>query len=168
VAICIALGVGLAGMLGVLLTSSTWGSRQPQTVPNIVGLTFEEASRSLLEAGFTVERRDSQTDVPSEVGIVSAQTPSAGPAPEDGVVLAYVNKLSSKPPPIESPPEPEPDDPPSITIDSDGDGFVDPAVIEQCTYYRMDPEGYVDTSVRDYGLDPQDVINAMNDACSRF
>lgn len=53
----------------------------------------------------------------------------------------------------------------SVDTDQDGDGFIDPAVIGQCSYWLSDPEGYVEVAVRDYGFSADDVIAEMSRVC---
>jgi len=62
-----------------------------QRVPDVVGLTEDEAVRVLSEAGFSVEA-DSSSDVLAEVGSVATQDPRAGAQATSGsvVVIAVV------------------------------------------------------------------------------
>ena len=64
-------------------------------VPDVAGLTFEEASKALTEAGFQVVRKDDYSDEVPDVGKVVSTSPSAGSSAAKG---AKVTVLVSKGP----------------------------------------------------------------------
>ena len=56
------------------------------TVPSVVGLPFDEASRALRDQGFAVQRQDVDSD--QDKGIVVDQSPSGSAAPKSTITLS--------------------------------------------------------------------------------
>ncbi|MDX1620189.1 MAG: transglycosylase domain-containing protein [Nitriliruptorales bacterium] len=108
-----------AGRLVILQVSN--GEGEAPAVPNVVGLTREEAEKVLIEAGYEVKVVTEETSVKKDDGLVIEQSPQAGEnlAPGDGA--AVVIKVGAY---VEPEPEPQPsptlDDP--LPGDDDGGG----------------------------------------------
>ncbi len=89
----------LGNMVTVLVSD---GEGSPPEVPNVVGLTLDEAADMLFEAGYRVGRRTVTTENEDEDGIVLAQNPEAGTelAPEDDeMIVLDVGRYRPPPPP---------------------------------------------------------------------
>lgn len=68
------------------------GARRP--VPDVVGLTEEEATEELERAGYEVEVVDEPTPDPAEEGVVVRQEPEAGMrAPRGALITLYVGRV---------------------------------------------------------------------------
>jgi serine/threonine protein kinase len=89
-------------------------SRGPRfvTVPDLTGLTLEQAKRQLLKNGLVLGKKEEAEDPSKPNGRVIAQTPNAGRSVDKGTVVdLFVNKLPPPPKepstvPPEAPPEP--------------------------------------------------------------
>ncbi|MTV24733.1 PASTA domain-containing protein [Nitriliruptoraceae bacterium ZYF776] len=98
-----------------LQVSNGEGTETDGTVPDVVGMRLERATRILTEAGYGVSRVDVEVDDPGQVGRVLAQSPTGGSvlaAFEDGVsiVVLEVGVEPADGAPVE-PEEPEPGEP---------------------------------------------------------
>ncbi|HVF04407.1 MAG TPA: Stk1 family PASTA domain-containing Ser/Thr kinase [Frankiaceae bacterium] len=80
------------------------------TVPDVFGMTYEQARAKLEQAGFNnVAREDVQTDNPAEVGTVVEQDPKAGAkADRDAQITLRVAQPAPTTPPATTPPPPDP------------------------------------------------------------
>ncbi|WP_430645841.1 transglycosylase domain-containing protein [Agromyces sp. GXS1127] len=59
-------------------------------LPNVVGMTGDEAERTLKDAGFKVNRREEDVTDPTQDGIVVSQSPSAGGSVKAGARIEIV------------------------------------------------------------------------------
>lgn len=89
----------------------------PEEVPDVVGLTQQEAERRILRAGFTPSSRDDTTSTEPR-GQVTDQIPAAGEVADQGAtvtyfVSVYVEPTTTTPPPTDttSPPTAPPTSP---------------------------------------------------------
>jgi penicillin-binding protein 1A len=116
-----------------IVLSVSDGTGQRPSVPNVVGMTLDEAVGVLSALGYDVGLRDVNTDDPGLDGRVVATSPGAGTAllPGDGIqVVLSVGRFNA---PVEEPAddevdeepvedEDEPDEPEDEDGDDDGDG----------------------------------------------
>jgi membrane peptidoglycan carboxypeptidase len=113
------------------------GSGEVPTVPDVVGMTLDEAIAVMVEAGYEVATEEVPTDDPESVGRILATSPRPGSTLEPGEGVVVVLVVGGEPleePEPEEPTEPEPTEPtepepteptepePSPTEDDDGDG----------------------------------------------
>jgi len=102
-------------------TVRIWVSDGPEEIPDVVGMTQEEAEEAIEEAGFEVfVTRDANTTEPQ--GTVIDQSPQAGQTADQGdtitIVVSDFIEPTEEPSPTESPTEDEPTD---LPTDPDGD-----------------------------------------------
>ena len=65
-------------------------------VPNVVGMTQDQAEAALRQAGFRSERQTQDTTDPAQVGVVIAQNPAGGGFAKPGdKVTIMVGKLGA-------------------------------------------------------------------------
>lgn len=99
-------------------------SRGPRfvTVPDLTGLTLEQAKRQLLKNGLLMGKKEEAEDPSKPNGRVIAQTPNAGRSVDKGTAVdLFVNKLP--PPPKE--PSPAPQEETQTPPTGPGEGLLD-------------------------------------------
>jgi len=74
----------------VTLTVSSGPADTNTTVPNVVGLTSEEAESDLTAAGFTVSIQDQTTGIEPQDGRVIDQNPSGGSTASEGTRIVIM------------------------------------------------------------------------------
>ena len=79
---------------GTILLRASSGTRAARAVPDVVGLTAQEATAELRAAGFRAEIFAEPTPDPAEEGLVIRQEPAAGArAPSGTSVTIYVGRM---------------------------------------------------------------------------
>jgi serine/threonine-protein kinase len=88
-------------------------SRGPQQVPDVVGMTEDQAVQVLRQHGFKPQVSEDNSSTRPK-GTVTGQTPSAGqPLPQGSTVFITVSNFEPTSPPTSSPPTTEPTSPPT-------------------------------------------------------
>lgn len=84
--IIIGAAAGVVVILGIIL-GFVFGGGEPATVPDLTGLTYEEAEQKAEEVGFKVEQGDIVNDPDIEAGKVASQTPKGNTTAKTGTTI---------------------------------------------------------------------------------
>lgn len=78
--------IGAVVLLGIIL-GIVFGGGEPATVPDLTGLTYEEAEVKADEVGFKIEQGDLVNDPEIEAGCVVSQTPEGNSTAKTGTTI---------------------------------------------------------------------------------